>query len=161
MVVEHCQLCVELVGTILQATWWVGWLDEMAVVAFAVCLSCGVGRDVRGCTLVAPSSVSLTNHKPLLVHLWPCRTVLPLYFTVAPMSFSSTSHPALHNLTTERRECRDSPGIMCPVLAFLGSCGRSSLHVCVDCTEFPSGNVTCSGWSANWTFVEGTSEIRK
>ena len=85
----------------------------------------------------------------------------PVFYRDANVLQFDLWHPALHNFITERRECFDRPGIMWPSLACLGSCGRSSSHVCVDDTEFPSGMVTCSGFIAGWTFIVGASGTRK
>ena len=62
-----------------------------------------------------------TIHSPVRVHLLPVSIVVPLYFTVAPILVRRTSHPALHSVTAEIRECKFSPGMTCAILAFRGS----------------------------------------
>ena len=130
------------------------------------------GCDVVGCTFAAASCahpacsrwlstssrgfvgvlvgfvvVSLTGtiHKPVLVHLLPVSTILPLYLTMQPILLKVTSQPALHSLTTDSRECDAKPGMMWPSRAFVGNLGRSRLHVCIEVTCPPSGSCTFNG----------------
>ena len=60
-------------------------------------------------------------HSPVCVHFLPVSIVVPLYFTVAPILVRRTSHPALHSVTAEIRECEFNPGMTCPTLAARGS----------------------------------------
>ena len=66
-------------------------------------------------------SIKCTKHMPVLVHLLPLSTILPLYHDVAESFVRDTLHLALHSFKTDRREYFSSPGMMCPSLAFLGS----------------------------------------
>jgi hypothetical protein len=46
-----------------------------------------------------------------------------------PIFVNVTLYPALHIVTTERRECEARPGMMCVVRVPEGSTGRSRVHV--------------------------------
>ena len=56
-----------------------------------------------------------------------------------------TVHPALHMVTTERRECDARPGMMCAARAPAGRFGRSRVHVWVECTLSPLGRQAMRG----------------
>ena len=62
-----------------------------------------------------------TIHNPVRLHLYPCKTMRPLCFTMHPILVNVTSHPALHNFTTESNECEARPGMMWPSRAADGS----------------------------------------
>jgi hypothetical protein len=72
-----------------------------------------------------------------------------------------TLHPALHSLTTDRREWDANPGMMCPILAASGSSGIAKVQVCVDCTCKPSGMVTLIGMVAIVISDVGASVTKK
>ena len=86
--------------------------------------------------------------------------VFPLYFTTAPPFVNVISHPALHSVTTEMRECAARPGIMYPLRAAAGSCGMSRRHLFSDLTLFPSGSVTLI-WSPSWSIVVACAFVIK
>ena len=112
--------------------------------AFAVCFDGdGVGILV-GLRAIIQS--------PVRVHFRPFMIVSPLYLTVASYFVKVISHPALHRVTAERRECAARPGMMYPCRAAVGSCGMSSRHLLVDFTLFPSGKVTLI-WSPSGSMV--------
>ena len=89
-----------------------------------------------------------TIHNPVRTHLLPVRTILSLYLTVASIILNVTLHPALHNGTTDTKEFDANPGMTCSNLAVVGNPGISRMHLWVDETWFPLGNVTCKGFSA-------------
>ncbi len=64
-----------------------------------------------------------------------------------------TLQPALHKVTTNRRECAASPGMMWAVWAQVGSMGRLSMHVWVDDTCLPLGRCAMRGMMAAIVFV--------
>ena len=72
---------------------------------------------------------SFIIHSPVLVHLLPLSIIRPKCFTWQSIFVNVTSHPALHSFTTDIRECDANPGMMCPSLALVGSCGRFIVHV--------------------------------
>ncbi len=57
-----------------------------------------------------------------------------------------TVRPALHMVTTERRECDARLGMMCAAWAPAGRLGRSRVHVWVECTLLP-----LRGWAMRGT----------
>ena len=65
--------------------------------------------------------------------------------TPIPHSLNTTLHPALHNVTTDTRECDNIPGMTCPVLAALGNSRRSSSRLSFGVSLVPSGIVTVIG----------------
>ena len=67
--------------------------------------------------------------RPVLVHLLLLSIILPKCFTWQSIFVNITSHSSLHSFTTDIREFDDNPGMMCPSLALVGSCGRFSVHV--------------------------------
>lgn len=71
-----------------------------------------------------------------------------------------TVHPALHMVTTERREWDARPGMMWAVRAFVGRSGRSIVQVCVDCTLSPFGRRAMRGTVAGIMLVAGASVVR-
>ncbi len=71
-----------------------------------------------------------------------------------------TVHPALHMVTTERRECDARRGMMCAVRAPAGRFGRS-VHVWVECTLSPLVRRVMRGTAAGRVLDAGTSVVRK
>jgi hypothetical protein len=69
--------------------------------------------------------------------------------------------PALHIVTTDRRECDARPRMMWEFLAAAGSSGRSRVKVCVDCTISPFGRRATRGTVATQMFVAGALVVRK
>ncbi len=69
--------------------------------------------------------------------------------------------PALHMVTTERREWDARPGMMWAALAPTGSMGRSRVQVCVDCTLLPLGRRAMRGTAAVMMLVAGALVVRK
>ncbi len=72
-----------------------------------------------------------------------------------------TVHPALHMVTTERRQWDARPGMMWAALAPTGSAGRSRVQVCVDCTLSPLGRRAMRGTVAGMMLVVGALVVRK
>jgi hypothetical protein len=72
-----------------------------------------------------------------------------------------TVHPALHMVTTERRECDTRPGMMCAAQAPAGRFGRSRVHVWVECTLSPLERWAMRGTAAGRMLVAGASVVRK
>ncbi len=72
-----------------------------------------------------------------------------------------TVHPALHMVTTERREWDTRPGMMWAALVPTGSAGRSRVQVCVDCTLLPLGRQVMRGTVARMMLVAGALVVRK
>ena len=72
-----------------------------------------------------------------------------------------TVHPALHIVTTERREWDARPGMMWAALAPAGRSGRSRVQVCVDRTLSPFGRRAMRGTVAGEMLVAGASVVRK
>ncbi len=72
-----------------------------------------------------------------------------------------TMHPALHMVTTERREWDARPGMMWAALALTGSTGRLRVQVCVDCTLSPLGRRAMRGTVAGMMLVAGALVVRK
>ena len=107
--------------------------------------------------------VSGTTHRPVLVHLLPVSTTLPLYLTSTPIPHfvSETSHPALHNFTTDISECDASPGMTWQNRAARGNIGMSKSPVCEDCTWSPSGSVTEIGSLAICLLQTGAPVTKK
>ena len=138
----------------------------MWTMLFAWLIGCGVGGGVAlgGDVGVAVGYVvgfNFTIHRPVRVHLLPFKTVLPLYFTVTPILVKVTSQPASQSVTTDSRECDANPGMMWPICARVGRCGRSSRHRWVEATFFPSGSVTLICLSGISLFAMCASVIRK
>ncbi len=78
-----------------------------------------------------------------------------------PIFVKVTLHPALHMVTTKRRECAARPGMIWAVQARLGRDGRSSVHVWVDDTHSPLGRGAMSGTTAGRMLVAGAAVVRK
>jgi hypothetical protein len=72
-----------------------------------------------------------------------------------------TVHPALHMVTTKRRECDDRPGMLWAACALAGRSGRSRVQVCVDCTLSPFGRWAMRGTVAGTMLVAGALVVRK
>jgi hypothetical protein len=73
-----------------------------------------------------------------------------------------TVHPALHMVTTERREWDARLGMMWAALAPTGSAGRSRVQVCVDCTLSLLGRQVMRGTvTAGIMLVAGALVVRK
>jgi hypothetical protein len=102
-----------------------------------------------------------TIHKPVLVHLCPQTIVRPRYSMVQLILVKITLHPALHMVTTERREWDARPGMMWAARAPAGRFGRSKVQVCVDCTLSPFGRRAMRGTVAGTMLVAGASVVRK
>ena len=73
--------------------------------------------------------VSFIIHRPVIVHLLTLSIIQPKCFTWQSIFVNVTSYPALHSFTTYMKECDANPGMMCPYLALVGSCGRFSVNV--------------------------------
>ncbi len=71
-----------------------------------------------------------------------------------------TVHPALHVVTTERRECDARPAMMCAARAPAGRFGRSRVHVWVECTLLPLGRWAMRDTAAGRILVAGASVVR-
>ncbi len=69
--------------------------------------------------------------------------------------------PALHIVTTDRRECDARLEMMWAFLAVAGSLGRLRVQVCVDCTLSPFSRWATRGMMAAQMFVAGASMVRK
>jgi hypothetical protein len=102
-----------------------------------------------------------TIHKPVLVHLCPHTIVRPRYTMVHLFFVNVTVHPALHMVTTERREWDARPGMIWAARASAGRSGRSRVQLCVDCTLSPSGRRAIRGSVAGTMLVAGASVVRK
>ncbi len=72
-----------------------------------------------------------------------------------------TVQPALHMVTTERRECNASPGMMCTAQVPGGSLGRLMVQVWVDCTLSPLGRWAMRGTVAGLMLEAGALVVRK
>ena len=105
--------------------------------------------------------VSGIIQSPVRVHLLHLTIVLPLYLISQEISLMSTSHPALHNVTTDTNECDANPGTMCAVLAACGSNGRFNLAIWLELTISPFGSVTVSGVLAILLSTTGAVDSRK
>jgi len=73
-------------------------------------------------------------HSPVRMHLLPHIIVRPRCVMVHPILVKSTSHPALHSVTTLIRECDAKLEMMWARRAAAGRSGRSNVPVCVDRT---------------------------
>jgi hypothetical protein len=102
-----------------------------------------------------------TIHKPVLVHLCPQTIVRPRYTMVHLIFVKVTVHPALHMVTSKRREWDARPGMIWAARAPAGRSGRSRVQVCVDCTLSPLGRRAMRGTSAGTMLVAGASVVRK
>ena len=86
--------------------------------------------DAAGAGLLVYSSIeSGSIHNPVLVSFLPViRTRLRIRI-VQSIFVNVTSHPALHSFTSDNAEYVANPVILCPNLAFIGSCGSASVQV--------------------------------
>ena len=66
-----------------------------------------------------------------------------------------TLHPASHNILMDIRDACAKPGTMWDSFASFGSHGMSSVQVCVDVRQSPSGRFIFSGCRDTFTFVTG------
>ena len=117
--------------------WWMYWaysaMDDVAATLAAMAM---VGSAV-GCICSLPcwSAVWMsellrgTIHKPVLVHLCPQMIVRPRYTMVQLIFVKVTVHPALHMMTTERRDWDARPGMIWAARAPAGRSGRSRVQV--------------------------------
>ncbi len=78
---------------------------------------------------------------------------------VQPIFVKMTLHPALHKVTTNRRECAASLGMMWAVQARGGSVGRLSVHVWVDDMHSPLGRRATRGTKAGMMLVVGAAVV--
>ncbi len=74
---------------------------------------------------------------------------------------NSTLHPSLHSMTMLMRECEANPGMMLARRAVVGRLGKSSMHVCVDCTHSLLGKHATMGLMVRWTLLTGALVMRK
>jgi hypothetical protein len=72
-----------------------------------------------------------------------------------------TVHPALHMVTTERREWDARPGMMWAALVPTRSTGRLRVQVCIDCTLSLLGRRAMRGTVAGMMLVAGALVVRK
>jgi hypothetical protein len=72
-----------------------------------------------------------------------------------------TMHPALHMVTTERKEWDARPGMMWAALVPTGSVGRLRVQVCIDCTLLPLRRWAMRGTVAGMMLVAGALVVRK
>ena len=104
---------------------WVVYDDVSTTgIAVEVCGVCHCRQLCRFCSTFSDVAILVvsvdvvsyngTNHIPVLVHLRPDNTSLPLYLTSTPIPnlVNDTSHPASHSFTTEISECDANPGKM-------------------------------------------------
>ena len=112
---------------------------------------------VVGCLLACSGII----HRPVRVHLLPHIIVRPRCVIVHPIFVKSTSHPALHSVTTLMRECDAKPGMMWARRAAAGRPGRSNVPVCVDCTLSPLGRRATIGFCVGWMLVTCAPVVRK
>ena len=66
-----------------------------------------------------------------------------------------TLHPVSHNILMDISDACDKPGTMWASFASFGSHGMSSVQVCVDVRQSPSGRFILSGCHAIFMFVTG------
>ena len=79
--------------------------------------------------LVDSSMESGSINNPVLVSFLPIiRTKLRIRI-VQSIFVNVTSHPALHVYTNDNDEYANNSVIICPNLAFIGSCGSASVQV--------------------------------
>ncbi len=67
----------------------------------------------------------------------------------------------LHSVTMLMRECEANPGMMWARRAVVGRSGKSSVHVCVDCTHALLGKRAMMGLMARRTLLTGALVVRK
>jgi hypothetical protein len=95
------------------------------------------------------------------MHLLPHRIVRPRYLIEHPIFVNSTLHPTLLSMTMLMRECEANPGMMLARHALVGRSGKSSMHVCVDCTRAPLGKCATMGLMACRTLLMEALVVRK
>ena len=95
------------------------------------------------------------------MHLFPHIIVRPRYVMVHPIFVKSTSHPALHSVTTLMRECDAKPGMMWARCAADGRPGRSNIPVCVERTLSSLGRRATIGFWVGWMLVTCAPVVRK
>jgi hypothetical protein len=100
-------------------------------------------------------------HNPVCMYLLLHRIVRPGYLIEHPIFVNSTSHPTLHSVTTLMRECEANPGMMWARHVGVGRFGKSSVHVCVDCTHSPLGKRATMGLMVCWMLLTGVLVVRK
>ena len=116
--------------------------------------------DWAVCAADGVSFVSRTIHILLSTSLAPSITTLPLYVTVTQCLRKFTPHPASVSCATDTSDRDANHGMTWPILAAMGSCGRSSSRTCVHFSVEPSGIVTVTGFVAGVTFVAVASMTR-
>ena len=72
-----------------------------------------------------------------------------------------TLHPVLHNILIDISDACANPGTMWASFASFGSHGMSSVQVCVDVRQSPSGRFILSGCRALFMFVTGVPGKKK
>ena len=72
-----------------------------------------------------------------------------------------TLHPVSHNILMEISDACARPGTMCAYFASFGSHVMSSVQVCVDVRQSPSGKFILSGCRAIFMFVTGVPGKKK
>ena len=72
-----------------------------------------------------------------------------------------TLHTASHNILMDIIDACARPGTMCAYFASFGSHGISSVQVCVDVRQYPSGRFILSGCRAIFMFVTGVPGKKK
>ncbi len=72
-----------------------------------------------------------------------------------------TVHPALHMVTTGKREWDARLGMMWAALAPMGSVARLRVQVCIDCTLLPLGRRVMRGTATGMMLVAGALVVRK
>jgi hypothetical protein len=95
------------------------------------------------------------------MHLLPHRIVRPWYLIKNPIFMNSTLHPTIHSVTTLMKECEANPGMMWARHAGVGRLGKSSVHVCVDCTHSPLRKRATMGLMERWMLLMGALVVRK
>ena len=80
---------------------------------------------------------------------------------ILQQEYSVTLHPASHNILMEISDACARLGTMCASFASFGSHGMSSVQVCVDVRQSPSGRFILSGCRAIFMFVTGVTGKRK
>jgi hypothetical protein len=100
-------------------------------------------------------------HNPVCMPLLLHRIMHPRYLIKHSIFVNSTLHPALHSMTTLMRECEANPGMMWARRAVVERLGKSSVHVCVDCTRAPLGKRATMGMMAHQTLLTGALVVGK
>jgi len=87
------------------------------------------GSGAGGAVAWASEHLRGTIHKSVLVHLCPPTIMRPQYTMVQLIFVKVTVHPALHTVTTERREWDATPRMIWAARAPAGRSSRSSVQV--------------------------------